>query len=480
MVGKHPARVIGVVARDQLEVRNHGAEVVEDAVGEPLARELDCLDQRHHGHEEPGLLPDFTDDGLLRCLSRLDLSARERPRAYRGGPRPTHEQHGAIRPEEDRTHGERRHPWYLAPMDLAALALDDAWLNVLDDVAETSHLALAPARLAAAVRAVSDAYNSADFARARGSRALAARLSFFFPRDVPKVGAAARELLACGVLPRDWLRVLDFGAGLGASTWGLARALASTGARIKLDATLVDDDAQALGVARAIATRRAREEDVDVAITTGPRPEGAYDVVLVGQSLGEITQEDNGQVALLEGLLQRSLAPSGALIVVEPALRERTRRLHRVRDRLLELGYTVFAPCLHEAPCPALADDDAWCHEDVRVDLPPRVAAVARAAGLRWQGLTFSYLVLRRDGEMLGKHAGAGAQRVVSLPIVTKGKRELYLCADGVRRKVARLDRHGQKNDAWTRAERGDVLAFDPPLAVEASRVSAETVVRRT
>src|SRR3712207_8562489 len=59
---------------------------------------------------------------------------------------------------------------------------------------------------------------------------------------------------------------------------------------------------------------------------------------------------------------------------------------------------TVFAPCLHAASCPMLAIETEWCHEDLAVDLPPWTVPLARAAGLRWQGLTFSYLVLRKDG----------------------------------------------------------------------------------
>jgi len=375
---------------------------------------------------------------------------------------------------------------------LARLALDRSWLDVLDRVARAEGLALSPPKLASAVRALSGAYNAGEFARSRASDALAARLSFSFPRDVPKSACAARELAHFGLvaLPSDRaLRVLDVGAGLGASTWGLARLLALHGARGAIDATMIDEDARALALASRIADARRREGEIEVRVSTRATSARSfssrerYDVVLVGQSLGEIDARDDAQISLLGALLEGALERDGSLVVIEPALRDRTRRLHRVRDALAQSGVTIFAPCLHAAPCPMLARETDWCHEDLPIDLPSEVAAIARAAGLRWQGLTFSYLVLRRDGATLRDRVAPGARRVVSLPIVTKGKSELMFCAGegsaAAIRRVARLDRDAPKDDdAWTRATRGDVLAFDPPLGVDEERVARATRVR--
>jgi ribosomal protein RSM22 (predicted rRNA methylase) len=201
--------------------------------------------------------------------------------------------------------------------------------------------------------------------------------------------------------------------------------------------------------------------------------------VLLGQVLSELDPElDESErvrkhAELVAGLVAK-LAPGGALVVVEPALRERTRHLHAVRDAVLAgRAASVFAPCLHSAPCPALRAPGDWCHEDVAVDLPPWLEPVARAAGLRWQGITFSYLVLRRDGERTladALPASAGLRgRVISDALVSKGKREHFICvetADGLadRARVSRLDREtAEPNKAWDALARGDLVAFDPP-----------------
>jgi hypothetical protein len=127
----------------------------------------------------------------------------------------------------------------------------------------------------------------------------------------------------------------------------------------------------------------------------------------------------------------------------------------------------VFAPCLHQRACPALAVPGEWCHEDLAVDLPSWLVPVARAAGLRYQGLTFSYLVLRKDGRPLERELGRAPShgvrlRTISDRIVTKGKSEVLGCtAEGERRRFRRLDRdRSDANARWDEVARGDVLCI--------------------
>jgi ribosomal protein RSM22 (predicted rRNA methylase) len=390
--------------------------------------------------------------------------------------------------------------------------LEDDWRDALDGVARARGWPTSRdvAALAARVAALSEAYNDPERARAAVRDAGPARLGFSFPRDVPKAAAAVRELVATGAVPRAAsLRVLDVGAGLGATTWGVARALEAAGSDADLDVTWVDADAPALELAAAIARARQGVGRVNVRTRAIVRSAGAlddlgrFDLVLAGQLLSEldvgVTDELRAarHAELLGSWLERRLEPHGTLVVVEPALRDRTRHLHRVRDRLAAGGATIFAPCLHGVPCPALVRDTDWCHEDLDVDLPAWLAPVARAAGLRREGLTFSYLVLRGDGRRLvdalpgAGRPGVARLRIVSGAIVTKGKREAYVCGELVhgaaregeeglevaRARVMRLDRNASKaNEAWSRIARGDVVTVDPSPGA-GSRVGAETQV---
>ncbi len=378
--------------------------------------------------------------------------------------------------------------------------LDEAWRDLIDGILrEIGRISFADtARLARSVEEVSRIYNAG--LASSGTRApIEGRIAFSFARDVPKGAAAVRELVMAGLLPmpagdaRGPLRVVDLGAGLGAMTWGIARAIHgadTTRKALRIEALLVDDDADALRAAGAIA-RAARAAGLDhgafasfdtraARVTTGMKlPEA--DVVVLGQVLSEMdrgltpAERAAAHADLVDDLLARIVAKSGSLVIVEPALRERSRHLHAVRDVLVARGRTVFAPCLHQAACPMLAAGEGeWCHDDLPVDLPPWLVPLARAAGLRFQGLTFSHLVLRRDGATLDAELQRTTPspekmrlRVVSDVLVTKGKTEIFGCtggaAGGERVRLRRLDRDAQKDDAWSRLHRGDVVALDPP-----------------
>lgn len=376
------------------------------------------------------------------------------------------------------------------PFSQWVVPLSDEELDALDAVARRRKLVTLDdeARLGAQVAALSARYNatSTDGGPVAARELAAARLLFSFPRDVPKSAAAVRELIGTGLLRLRAdrpLRVLDLGAGLGATTFGVARALAASGQEGALEATLVDEDGDALALAADIARELFRGPSRPVRVDVRPRVEavggdpriGRQDLILVGQALSELDRDRSPEERVarhaqwLDGLVRQHLAPRGSLVVVEPALRERSRHLHRIRDAMARAGLTVFAPCLHAEPCPALAHETDWCHEDLPVALPPRLVGVARSAGLRWEGLTFSYLVVRADGLSLRGALGEDpALRAVSSLLRSKGKTEAYLCGDlpkgAGKALVRRLDRDAADvDDGWGGIGRGALVRIAPP-----------------
>jgi len=393
--------------------------------------------------------------------------------------------------------------------------LEDAWQDVIDAVLRRHG---APggtrdvAKLTPRLMELSQAYNAGlagDLAKVRVP--LDARIAFSFARDVPKGAGAVRELVRAGVLktrPDHTLRIVDLGAGLGTMTWGVVRALvkvaAGTDETVRVEALLVDEDAEALKAAESIAREASSLVPEGPALSVRTRTERIAvgmklpeaDVVILGQVLSELDvgmaleERAAKHAALIADLLERVVAPDGALVVIEPALRDRTRHLHAVRDLLALRGTTIFAPCLHASGCPMLTTMGDWCHEDLGVDLPAWVVPLARAAGLRWQGLTFSHLVLRRDAQRLvdqvldtkaqQEPAGEGAPprvhlRVVSELMRTKGKAEVFGCTSGGERlRMRRLDRDASESGpgaaataTWGRLGRGDVVTISGTDAVD-------------
>jgi SAM-dependent methyltransferase len=343
--------------------------------------------------------------------------------------------------------------------------LEDDWRPILEGIARAYGWPTDAARLAPKVAALSQAYNTEGVAP---DGLLPARLLFSFARDVPKATAAVRELELAGDLT-----VLDVGAGLGATTYGLARALSGG----RLACTWVDTDARAMELGAEIVRARPVEKGtiIELRERRADLPRGTFDLILLGQVLSEVKPEEH--LAFVERALDR-LADHGSLVIIEPALRERARRLHELRARLLEEGRTIFAPCLHSAACPMLARETDWCHEDLPVDLPDWLVPMARAAGLRWQGLTFAYLIVRKDAR---SHPGQrGGLRAVSSLIRTKGKSELLVCGEALRGRLTRLDRERDPaNAAWDDVQRGDILSVDPPPDPEKPRVSRGSKVIR-
>jgi ribosomal protein RSM22 (predicted rRNA methylase) len=387
--------------------------------------------------------------------------------------------------------------------------LEAHWRESIDEVARTRRWPTTRdiAKLAASVKTLSERYNDPHRARASAETDGAARLGFFFARDVPKTAAAVRELVGTGLLRLERVvRILDVGAGMGASTWGIVRALEAAGGRGTVEATWVDPDRAALDVGAALARGREGTSPVTLRVHIASASvenldaSGSFDIVVASGLLSELDVGTEGPVrverhaALLSEMLERHMPTTGSLVLVEPALRDRTRHLHAVRGALLARGLTVFAPCLHAASCPALERESDWCHDDIPIDLPPWLVPVARAAGLRHEGLTLAYLVLRRDAahllDGLTSPPSATRARVVSDAIRTKGKREVLLCGkfltssggpatlSGARVRATRLDRdRTELNSAWEDLARGDLLVMDPPLRAPPARIERTTTV---
>jgi hypothetical protein len=328
--------------------------------------------------------------------------------------------------------------------------------------------------LANNVRALSDAYNTHGVGSAADHGA--ARLLFFFQRDVPKLGLAVRELLVAGLLGagEGTLRVLDYGAGLGASTFGLMRALEEHGFQGKVESHFYEPDAKAASLARALAAALAAEHPgLQIKVHEAvPKFAKQFDLVLLGQVLSELHQDAPDRLArhedFLRLLLREAVREDGSVVVVEPALRARSRHLQALGRRLRD---HVFAPCLHQEECPLLVRERDWCHEDHDVNLPPWLVPTAKAAGLRYEGITYAYVVLRADRKNLSAFLPTPTpQRLVSDLRRTKGKIEALLCPGG---NTMRLDRHRtEQNAVLEDVRRGNVLATPTP------RVDAESVVQ--
>ena len=138
-------------------------------------------------------------------------------------------------------------------------------------------------------------------------------------------------------------------------------------------------------------------------------------------------------------------------MLIEPALRETSRDLLAIRDRLVPAGFFVVAPCLLPGrPVPR------WSTSATGATPAPPGRPSRRRPRAGQSRVDYSYLVLARAGEPSTERR---LFRVVSDPIVEKGRLRLWGCGPAGRHPLVRLDR--DRTDANR--------AFDGPPAATSS-----------
>ena len=267
---------------------------------------------------------------------------------------------------------------------------------------------------------------------------------------------------------------LDVGSGPGP----LALAALDAGAA---RAQAIDRSAAALSVAAALGEARGG------ALTTArwepgkPLPPAPFDLVLAGHLLNELFGDDvEARARLCDEMLAR-LTPGGFLVVIEPALRETSRALLALRDRLVARGASVRAPCLYRGDCPALVRAGDWCHAERAFAAPPLVDELARAAKLHRDALKMSYLVLQAPGAPWPALPPGRLFRIVSEPLPQKGKHGYVGCGPEGRVPLVLAHKHERPgNAAFLDLQRGDVVRIERLTARgDGLRLDDESTVER-
>jgi len=319
----------------------------------------------------------------------------------------------------------------------------------------------------------------------------AAYLSYFLPVNLCKIQVLLDELSPDAIFAgsSDRIAVLDLGCGPG--TGGLAVLdwlhLRKPDYVPMLSVVAADASREALQQAEALWGAYCRESR----ITGGKlqawegnlerlekgqlgdriRQGSPYDLIILANCLNEIfaasADATTARAHLLSDLLPL-LTPHGTLMIIEPALRETSRQLHQVRDRLLqEKQCTVYSPCLHEGNCPALVRPDDWCHEERAWEPPAIIREIDQEVGFIKDALKFSYLLLRKDGKTIVERR-PDVYRVVSELRKLKGEKRAWLCSELGRQEVGRQDRLASpQNEALDQWHRGAIVQIEKIIRKE-------------
>ena len=250
-------------------------------------------------------------------------------------------------------------------------------------------------------------------------------------------------------------RVLDVGSGPAP----LALAALDAGAS---SARALDCSDAALGVGRALAAARGYQLPTELWEPGRPLPEGPFDTILVGHVLNELFGDDiDRRVKLVQSMMAR-LRPGGCVVILEPALRETSRALLAVRDRLVAAGAGVRAPCLYRGACPALVRESDWCHAERAFTPPPLLTSLAAEAQLHRDALKMSYLILEAPGAPWPESPRGRSFRIVSEALDRKGQHRFVGCGPEGREPLVLPQKHVRDgNRAFVSLTRGDVIAVE-------------------
>ncbi len=304
----------------------------------------------------------------------------------------------------------------------------------------------------------------------------AAYLNYFLPVNLSKIQVLLDEMPVQQA--DETFSVLDIGSGPGTGALAVLDWWHGRGSVSGLSVVAVDHSMAALHQAESLWSKYCRTADLtgtslqtckaDVARTGWIKevePRAPFNLIILANCLNEIHADATDPIAMRSRLvteLLALLAPQGTIMIVEPALRETSRALHQVRDRLLQEKHcTVYSPCLHEKNCPALAKPDDWCHEERAWEPPASIQEIDGEVGFIKDALKFSYLLLRKDGKTIVDRR-PDVYRVVSELRELKGEKRAWLCNETGRPEIGRQDRLvSPQNAAFDEWHRGAIVQIE-------------------
>ena len=303
-----------------------------------------------------------------------------------------------------------------------------------------------------------------------------AYLSYFLPVNLAKIQVLLNEMPAPEVGER--FSVLDLGSGPGTGLLAVLDWWHQQESPHTLSVTAVDSSSRALRQARRLwdgYCQAANSQKADLQTYEGDleqqawleqaRQKGPFDLIILANCLNEIFTDACDPIMARTTFVNETLAllaTHGTMMIVEPALRETSRALHQVRDRLvLEKCCTVYSPCLHDSNCPALMKPDDWCHEERVWNPPAMIQQINEVVGFIKDALKFSYLLLRKDGKTIVNRR-PDVYRVVSELRELKGEKRAWLCNECGRQEVGRQDRFASsRNEAFDQWHRGAIVQIE-------------------
>lgn len=281
----------------------------------------------------------------------------------------------------------------------------------LRDALDTAAAGVSRAPLAASVDRLISRYREGGAATAPILGNATDVLAYALYRMPATLAACSNVLRHSAARLPEITTVTDVGGGTGAAAWAAHDQWPE--ARI----AVLDQVVEALQLGRQL--RAAEPSTVDFVRWQVGSPVAPADLVTVSYVLSEL--DGSAQ----QGLVRAAIAAAGrAVAIIEPGTPSGYQRILAARQALLDAGWRLIAPCLHQADCPLRQSD--WCHFSARVERSSMHRQL-KGGELGHEDEKFSYVVAVPGGAQEAE-PGDGAARVLRHPLKRKGLVDLQLC----------------------------------------------------
>jgi len=200
--------------------------------------------------------------------------------------------------------------------------------------------------------------------------------------------------------------------------------------------------------------------------------EGKFDLIILGHCLEELFPSTSKgwperQQLFIKSLMAK-LTPNGYLLITDSSFPDANKRVLQLRDKMVEDGVPVQAPCVWRGECPALKTANSPCFAQREMEKPGLIKQIQRAAEINLSSLKMTYIIFRNPSAgwpglpTLSELPNAKFYRVISPPIESHYGKRYYLCGtDGKKN----LGSHGKEQPKESRAfeylRRGELIAVE-------------------
>lgn len=218
-----------------------------------------------------------------------------------------------------------------------------------------------------------------------------AYLAYNFPMNIAKVIWIMNLIKKLDLIKQKEIKVLDIGCGEGAGSIGINSVLGDTIKYFKG----IDNSFERLNYYDEFMKVTGKNfESVNMNILNLENINiEEFDIIISSNILCEIGPESQ---RFINKLLRR-MNDDAILILIEPALKESSQNLMKIRNDIVRKNLVL--PCNHKGECPLLIKN-IWCYNVKKWEYPFFIEVINRKL-FRDLRLKFSYLIIKKDVEVI-------------------------------------------------------------------------------